>query len=114
MAHRANTLVRAPRLRLRRHLRAHALFRLPELRRELGAEVRASYTWRISISASPPRGLGQRLSHSIASSFDFTCIIQKPAMNSLASEKGPSVTVRSPPENLTRALRARLEPLGRE
>ena len=32
----------------------------------------ASNTWRISISASPSSGLGQRLTHSIASSLDFT------------------------------------------
>jgi len=50
-----------------------------------------------------PVGLGQRLTHSIASSFDFTCHSQKPAINSFASVKGPSVTFRFPPENLTRA-----------
>ena len=48
-------------------------------------------------------GLGQRLTHSIASSFDFTCQSQKPAISSFVSAKGPSITVRFPPENLTRA-----------
>src|SRR5207244_550886 len=56
-----------------------------------------------SISLSPGIGLGQRLTHSIASSFDFTWISQKPAISSFVSVKGPSVTVRSSPENLTRA-----------
>src|SRR4029077_9933306 len=41
--------------------------------------------------------------HSIASSFDFTCHSQKPAISSFVSAKGPSVTVRLFPENLTRA-----------
>ena len=49
------------------------------------------------------RRTGQRLTHSIASSFDFTWNSQKPAISSFASVKGPSVTVRLPPENLTRA-----------
>src|SRR3954464_3351068 len=48
-------------------------------------------------------GLGQRLTHSIASSFDFTCQSQKPAISSLVSAKGPSITVRLSPENRTRA-----------
>ena len=48
-------------------------------------------------------GLGQRLTHSIASSFDFTCHSQKPAINSFVSAKGPSVTVRFSPEKRTRA-----------
>jgi hypothetical protein len=43
------------------------------------------------------------LTHSIASCFDFTWIIQKPATSDFVSTKGPSVTVRFPPENLTRA-----------
>ena len=34
---------------------------------------------------------------------DLTCQIWKPAMSSLASVKGPSMTVRDLPENLTRA-----------
>ena len=46
---------------------------------------------------------GQRLAHSIASSFDFTWISQKPAISSFVSVKGPSITVRFAPENLTRA-----------
>src|SRR5437588_8283413 len=54
----------------------------------------ASNTWRISISDSAPgKGLGQRFTHSIASSFDFTCHSQKPAISSLVSAKGPSITV---------------------
>src|SRR5437870_6061837 len=48
-------------------------------------------------------GLGQRLTHSIASFFDFTCQSQKPAISSFVSAKGPSITVRLLPENLTRA-----------
>src|SRR5437016_11469135 len=63
----------------------------------------ASNIWRISTSVSSLWGLGQRLTHSIASSFDFTCHSQKPASSSLVSAKGPSITVRLPPENLTRA-----------
>ena len=48
-------------------------------------------------------GFGQRLTHSIASSFDFTCHSQKPAISSFVSANGPSITVRFVPENLTRA-----------
>src|SRR5262249_46193088 len=60
-----------------------------------------SCTWRISITSfSPP---GQRLAHSIASSLDFTWIIQYPPRTSLASAKGPSVTLGLPPANDTRA-----------
>jgi len=59
----------------------------------------ASNTCRISTSAS---WNGARLSHSIASSFDFTCQSQKPATSSLVSANGPSITVRLPPENCTR------------
>src|SRR5450631_672176 len=39
----------------------------------------------------------------MASSRDFTWMTQYPAISSLDSAKGPSVTVRFPPENLTRA-----------
>src|SRR2546422_5942974 len=65
----------------------------------------ASNTWRISISDSPLKGngFGQRLTHSIASAFDFTCHSQKPAISSFVSANGPSITVRLFPENLTRA-----------
>jgi YD repeat-containing protein len=42
------------------------------------------------------------LTHSIASSIDLTCHSQKPAISSLVSVKGPSITVRFPPENRTR------------
>ena len=38
-------------------------------------------------------GLGQRLTHSMASSRDLTCQNQKPAMSSLLSTNGPSMTV---------------------
>ena len=38
-----------------------------------GPKSSASKTCRISISQSSLCGLGQRLTHSIASSFDFTC-----------------------------------------
>src|SRR6202021_839881 len=69
----------------------------------MGANSSISKTWRISISESPPWGLGQRLTHSIASWRDLTCQSQKPAMSSLVSVKGPSTTVRDLPENLTRA-----------
>src|SRR5580765_4097469 len=62
-----------------------------------------STTWRISISESSSMGFGQRLTHSIASSFDFTCQSQKPATSSFVSANGPSMTVRWAPENLTRA-----------
>ncbi len=57
--------------------------------------------WRISISTPPPKGA--RLSHSIASSFEFTCHSQKPATSSFAPGKGPSITVRLSPSNRTRA-----------
>ena len=59
-------------------------------------------TWRISISESPGIGFGQRFTHSIASSFDFTCQSQKPATSSFVSVNGPSTTVRLLPENRTR------------
>src|SRR2546426_397083 len=54
----------------------------------------ASNTWRISTSVFPK---GARLSHSIASSLDFTCHSQKPAISSFVSVKGPSITVFLPP-----------------
>ena len=41
--------------------------------------------------------------HSMASSIDLTWMSQKPAISSLVSAKGPSMTVRSFPENRTRA-----------
>src|SRR6202789_625743 len=59
-------------------------------------------TGRISISDSPGIGFGQRFNHSTASSMVLTCQIQKPAMSSLVSAKGPSMTVRLGPENRTR------------
>src|SRR5262249_53221109 len=60
----------------------------------------ASNTGRISISVPPSKGA--RLSHSTASSIDLTCHSQKPAISSLVSVNGPSITVRFSPENLTR------------
>jgi hypothetical protein len=38
-----------------------------------------------------------RIAHSMASSLDFTWISQNPAMSSLASANGPSITVALPP-----------------
>src|SRR5437667_9705316 len=59
-----------------------------------------SSTGRISTSVPPPNGA--RLSHSTASSIDFTCHSQKPAMSSFDSANGPSMTVLCSPENFTR------------
>src|SRR5947199_274143 len=59
-----------------------------------------SNTWRISTS---PSWNGARFSHSMASLSDFTSHSQKPAISSFVSAKGPSITVRLLPENLTRA-----------
>src|SRR6266852_4405222 len=67
-----------------------------------GPKSHASNTWRISISNSLPWGLGQRLTHSIATSIDFTCHSQKPAISSFVSANGPSITACFPPENRTR------------
>src|SRR5437870_5497827 len=66
-----------------------------------GGKSDASTTWRISITS--PSANGQREAHSIASSFDFTRISQKPAISSLGSAKGPDVSVGLPPENAMRA-----------
>ena len=76
--------------------------------RELGCELGPEsppprYTCRISISESPGIGFEQRLTRSIASSFEFTCHSQNPAMNSFVSANGPSITVRFFPEKRTRA-----------
>src|SRR5690242_6119403 len=60
----------------------------------------SSNTWRISTS---PSLNGARFNHSIASSFDFTLQIQKPAMSSLVSANGPSMTFGLPSPNRTRA-----------
>src|SRR5215510_12658421 len=48
-------------------------------------------------------GLGQRLTQSIASCSDLHFQSQNPAISSLVSANGPSITVRLSPENLTRA-----------
>src|SRR5438045_7270870 len=61
----------------------------------------ASNTRWISISSLPFCN-GERRIHSPASSMDFTCHSQKPAISSLVSVNGPSVTVLLPPPNLTR------------
>src|SRR6266851_187383 len=78
----------------------------------LGAKSAVSNTWRISISA--PGLNGARLTHSIASSLDLTCHSQKPAISSLASVKGPSITVGFPAVNRTRAPFELGWPLARE
>src|SRR6266851_2787312 len=67
-----------------------------------GPKSFASNTCRISISDSPGIGFGQRLTHSTASSIDLTCHSQNPAINSLVSVNGPSITLRFVPENRTR------------
>src|SRR5436309_2598433 len=67
-----------------------------------GPKSAASNTRRISTSVSSLWGLGQRFSHSMASSIDLTCHSQKPAINSFVSVNGPSITVRFAPENRTR------------
>ena len=68
-----------------------------------GPKPSRSKTGRISITESSFIGLGQRFTHSIASSIDFTCQSQKPATSSLVSANGPSTTVRFGPEKNTRA-----------
>src|SRR4029077_7775227 len=69
-----------------------------------GLKSSGSNTCRISISASSlGMGLGQRLTHSIASCNDAHFHSQKPATNSFVSANGPSVTIRFSPANLTRA-----------
>jgi hypothetical protein len=63
-----------------------------------------SKTGRISTSeGGPPEGLGILFTHSIASSSERTCQIQKPATSSFVSVKGPSITARLSPSNLTLA-----------
>src|SRR3954462_12815793 len=57
----------------------------------LAPKSSASNTCRISTSSPPPNGA--RLSHSIASSRDLHCHSQKPAISSLVSANGPSMTV---------------------
>ena len=49
-----------------------------------------------------PSPAGQRDAHWTASAFDFTWISQYPPITSLASAKGPSVTLGFPRENETR------------
>src|SRR6185437_8668053 len=50
----------------------------------------------------PPSNNGARLIHSMASSIERTCHSQKPAINSLVSANGPSITVRCLPSKRTR------------
>src|SRR6266542_3956678 len=94
--------------------RGHSLFfasSLPSSRARsiagLSPNSSSSNTWRISISPSwpnsAPASKGTRLAHSMASSSDLAWMIQYPATSSFDSVKGPSMTVRFPPENLTRA-----------
>ena len=54
-------------------------------------------------SSTSPSSNGTRLAHSMASSLDFTWMIQNPATSSLVSANGPSTTVRLLPEYLMRA-----------
>src|SRR5215831_17899227 len=61
-----------------------------------------SQSWRSSHSPSPTR-LRKFLANSIASCFEFAFRMAKPPTTSLASVKGPSVTVRLSPERQTRA-----------
>jgi hypothetical protein len=65
------------------------------------SQSEASNTLRTSISS--PSSNGIFLTQSITSSFDLTSTIQNPAISSLASVKGPSVTVNCPFWNFTRA-----------
>src|SRR5689334_14374936 len=65
-----------------------------------GPKSSASNTWRIS---TMPSRNGTRLTHSMASSLDFTWTSQKPATSSLVSANGPSTTLRWSPEKNTRA-----------
>jgi hypothetical protein len=75
-----------------------------------------SISLRISITASPfGKMRGARFTHSIASSSDFTLMIEKPATSSFVSVNGPSMTVHLSPLKLhARTLRGRGEPLGGE
>src|SRR5207253_6678158 len=67
----------------------------------LAPKSSASNTRRISMSSLLVWN-GERRIHSMASSMDFTCHSQKPAISSLVSVKGPSITRLLPPPNLTR------------
>src|SRR5216117_4082310 len=65
-----------------------------------GGKSDISCTWRTSMTSPSPAG--QRDAHWTASAFDFTWISQYPPITSLASAKGPSVTLGFPRENETR------------
>jgi hypothetical protein len=69
---------------------------------EINASICLEYLANLDLSLRVRR-VGQRVSHSMASSFDFTCHSQKPAISSFVSAKGPSITVRFASENLKRA-----------
>src|ERR1035438_1341397 len=72
------------------------------LLRRYRAKSAASNSGRISMSESTSIGLGQRLSHSTASSRDLTCQSQYPEICSSVGVKGPLTTVRWAPEKRTR------------
>ena len=73
-----------------------------------------SRTWRTSISNSPPPSIaGQRLAHSMASSWDLAWIKAKLAISSVALANGPGGHLRlSVPELQARPPRARVQPLA--
>jgi hypothetical protein len=72
----------------------------------------ASNTGRIS--ATTPSSKGARFSHSTASSSEFTCQSQKPALISSESSNDPSITFLCEPENLTRLPRGGMKSFARE
>ena len=93
---------------------AHLLAARPSAA-DLGAAKSGHLVHLPDLDSPSPADLGQRLAHSIASSFDFTWMIQKPAISSFVSANGPSMTVTLAAGELDpRALRAGLQPVGRE
>src|SRR3954469_22811004 len=66
------------------------------------ARFAASKNGRISISLRPDMGLGQRFAQATASSMSLTSQIEKPAISSLVSANGPSMTVRPEPSKAMR------------
>src|SRR5207244_5468903 len=89
------------------HRRISLMFRLGAGCQRAKAAV--SCIWRISLSPSPAI-LRKRSVNATASAFDLTSMIAKPAISSLLSVKGPSVSVIFP---LDRRTRAQVEPDGR-
>src|SRR5204862_503909 len=78
-----------------------------ELRRRCGCGERLALEFAVLAleQLSSPKLIERaipRRAHSTASSMDFTCQSQKPAMSSLVSEKGPSVTIFLPSAKRTR------------